>query len=151
MDQPRAWPGDPPSICHEPEEEWWVVKGGEEGGSTQKHYHTNTPFSAGQSERGAFIGPHELQGIRGGDGRSCSTLGFYSLRANSPAFFLPFFFFPLRNIFTVSIMTFEEVVIQKPTERAQCAGKALEEVLVSAKDNDSLTVGVYECAKVMNL
>lgn len=48
-------------------------------------------------------------------------------------------------------MTFEEVVIQKPTERAQCAGKALEEVLVSAKDNDSLTVGVYECAKVMNL
>lgn len=48
-------------------------------------------------------------------------------------------------------MTFEEVVIQKPTERAQCTGKALEEVLVSAKDNDSLTVGVYECAKVMNL
>lgn len=48
-------------------------------------------------------------------------------------------------------MTFEEVVIEKPTERAQCAGKALEEVLVSAKDGDSLTVGVYECAKVMNL
>lgn len=48
-------------------------------------------------------------------------------------------------------MTFEEVLIQKPTERAQCAGTALEEVLVTAKDNESLTVGVYECAKVMNL
>ncbi|XP_059214145.1 growth arrest and DNA-damage-inducible, gamma b, tandem duplicate 1 [Centropristis striata] len=48
-------------------------------------------------------------------------------------------------------MTLEEVLIQKPTERAQCTGSALEEVLVSAKDNDSLTVGVYECAKVMNL
>uniref|UniRef100_A0A3Q2PLQ2 Growth arrest and DNA-damage-inducible, gamma b, tandem duplicate 1 n=1 Tax=Fundulus heteroclitus TaxID=8078 RepID=A0A3Q2PLQ2_FUNHE len=48
-------------------------------------------------------------------------------------------------------MTFEEVLIQKPAEGAQCAGAALEEVLVSAKDNDSLTVGVYECAKVMNL
>lgn len=123
------------------------VEGG--GDFTQKHYHTNTPFSVGQSERGAFIGPHELRGIRGGEGRSCTTLGFYSLRENSPAFF--FFFFPSRNIFTVFVMTFEEVVIQKPTERAQCAGKAMEEVLVSAKDNDSLTVGVYECAKVMNL
>lgn len=49
-------------------------------------------------------------------------------------------------------MTLEEVLIQNPsTERAHCTGKALEEVLVSAKDNDSLTVGVYECAKVMNL
>ncbi|KAF0031233.1 growth arrest and DNA-damage-inducible, gamma b, tandem duplicate 1 [Scophthalmus maximus] len=48
-------------------------------------------------------------------------------------------------------MTLEEVLIQKPAERAQCSGKALEEVLVSAKDNDALTVGVYECAKVMNL
>ncbi|XP_070706517.1 growth arrest and DNA damage-inducible protein GADD45 gamma-like [Pempheris klunzingeri] len=48
-------------------------------------------------------------------------------------------------------MTLEEVLIQKPAERAQCTGKALAEVLVSAKDNDSLTVGVYECAKVMNL
>ncbi|XP_023281362.1 growth arrest and DNA damage-inducible protein GADD45 gamma-like [Seriola lalandi dorsalis] len=48
-------------------------------------------------------------------------------------------------------MTLEEVLIQKPTERAQCTGKALEEVLVSAKDNDSLTVGVYESAKVMNV
>lgn len=62
-----------------------------------------------------------------------------------------FFFVPLRNISTDFTMTFEEVVIEKPTERAQCAGKALEEVLVSAKDSDSLTVGVYECAKVMNL
>ncbi|XP_068430055.1 growth arrest and DNA-damage-inducible, gamma b, tandem duplicate 1 [Clinocottus analis] len=48
-------------------------------------------------------------------------------------------------------MTFEEVLIQKPAERAQCTGKALEEVLVSAQDNDAITVGVYECAKVMNL
>ncbi|XP_074547024.1 growth arrest and DNA damage-inducible protein GADD45 gamma-like [Halichoeres trimaculatus] len=48
-------------------------------------------------------------------------------------------------------MTLEEVLIQKPTEAAQCTGQALEEVLVSAKDNDALTVGVYECAKVMNL
>ncbi|XP_032426256.1 LOW QUALITY PROTEIN: growth arrest and DNA damage-inducible protein GADD45 gamma-like [Xiphophorus hellerii] len=54
-------------------------------------------------------------------------------------------------ILTDGIMTFEEVLIQKPAERAQCAGAALEEVLVSAKDNQSLTVGVYECAKVMNL
>ncbi|CAN9504781.1 unnamed protein product [Ophioblennius macclurei] len=48
-------------------------------------------------------------------------------------------------------MTLEEVLIQKPSERAQCAGQALEEVVAAAKDNDSLTVGVYECAKVMNL
>ncbi|KAM4528494.1 growth arrest and DNA damage-inducible protein GADD45 gamma-like [Odontesthes bonariensis] len=48
-------------------------------------------------------------------------------------------------------MTLEEILIQKPAERAPCAGQALEEVLVAAKDNDSLTVGVYECAKVMNL
>ncbi|XP_034402884.1 growth arrest and DNA-damage-inducible, gamma b, tandem duplicate 1 [Cyclopterus lumpus] len=48
-------------------------------------------------------------------------------------------------------MTFEEVLIQKPVERAQCTGKALEEVLVSAQDNGAITVGVYECAKVMNL
>uniref|UniRef100_A0A3Q3WTX3 Ribosomal protein eL8/eL30/eS12/Gadd45 domain-containing protein n=1 Tax=Mola mola TaxID=94237 RepID=A0A3Q3WTX3_MOLML len=48
-------------------------------------------------------------------------------------------------------MTLEEVLIQTPTERAQSTGKALEEVLVSAKDNDYITIGVYECAKVMNL
>lgn len=48
-------------------------------------------------------------------------------------------------------MTLEEVLVQTATERAQNTGKALEEVLVAAKDNDSLTVGVYECAKVMNL
>lgn len=47
-------------------------------------------------------------------------------------------------------MTLEEVLIQKP-ERAECAGEALQDALVSAKDNESLTVGVYECAKVMNL
>ncbi|XP_071390185.1 growth arrest and DNA damage-inducible protein GADD45 gamma-like [Centroberyx affinis] len=48
-------------------------------------------------------------------------------------------------------MTLEEVLIQKPAERVQSTGKALEEVLISAKDNDCLTVGVYESAKVMNL
>ncbi|KAK6305244.1 growth arrest and DNA damage-inducible protein GADD45 gamma-like [Coregonus clupeaformis] len=48
-------------------------------------------------------------------------------------------------------MTLEEVLIQKPAERAQCTGKVLEEVLLSAKDNDCLTVGVYESAKVMNV
>ncbi|XP_077398352.1 growth arrest and DNA-damage-inducible, gamma b, tandem duplicate 1 isoform X1 [Vanacampus margaritifer] len=48
-------------------------------------------------------------------------------------------------------MTLEEVLSQKSAERAQCTGKALEEVLVTAMDNASLTVGVYECAKVMNL
>ncbi|XP_043077649.1 growth arrest and DNA damage-inducible protein GADD45 gamma-like [Puntigrus tetrazona] len=48
-------------------------------------------------------------------------------------------------------MTLEEVLVQKPSERAQSTGKALEEVLVSAKANDSLTIGVYESAKVMNV
>jgi growth arrest and DNA-damage-inducible protein len=48
-------------------------------------------------------------------------------------------------------MTLEEVLIQKFAERAQCTGNALEEVLLSAKENDCLTVGVYESAKVMNV
>ncbi|XP_012697762.1 growth arrest and DNA-damage-inducible, gamma b, tandem duplicate 1 isoform X2 [Clupea harengus] len=48
-------------------------------------------------------------------------------------------------------MTLEEVIVQKPTERAPCTGKALEEVLETAKANDCLTIGVYESAKVMNL
>ncbi|KAM6985228.1 growth arrest and DNA damage-inducible protein GADD45 gamma-like [Aplochiton taeniatus] len=48
-------------------------------------------------------------------------------------------------------MTFEEVIIQEPAERTQCTSTALEDVLVSAKDNDCLTVGVYESAKVMNV
>lgn len=52
---------------------------------------------------------------------------------------------------TLIIMTLEEVIVQKPTERAQCTGKALEEVLETAKANDSLTIGVYESAKVMNV
>lgn len=34
-------------------------------------------------------------------------------------------------------------------QRASCTGQALEDVLLSAKDNDCLTVGVYESAKVM--
>lgn len=52
---------------------------------------------------------------------------------------------------TFAIMTLEEVIVQKPTERAPCTGKALEEVLETAKANDCLTIGVYESAKVMNL
>ncbi|XP_076836496.1 growth arrest and DNA damage-inducible protein GADD45 gamma-like [Brachyhypopomus gauderio] len=48
-------------------------------------------------------------------------------------------------------MTLEEVLIQKPGERAESVGKALEEVLVSAKSNECLTLGVYESAKVMNV
>ncbi|XP_062410337.1 growth arrest and DNA-damage-inducible, gamma b, tandem duplicate 1 [Sardina pilchardus] len=48
-------------------------------------------------------------------------------------------------------MTLEEVIVQKPVERAQCTGKALEEVLETAKTNDCLTIGVYESAKVMNI
>lgn len=53
-------------------------------------------------------------------------------------------------------MTFEEVAIQKPSEssesqRAQGTGTALEELLVSAKSNECLTIGVYESAKVMNV
>ncbi|KAF7696954.1 growth arrest and DNA-damage-inducible, gamma b, tandem duplicate 1 [Silurus meridionalis] len=48
-------------------------------------------------------------------------------------------------------MTFEEVAIEKPIERVQGTGNALEEILVSAKTNECLTVGVYESAKVMNV
>lgn len=48
-------------------------------------------------------------------------------------------------------MTLEQVLIQEAEERAQRSGKALEEALVSAKDNRAITVGVYECAKVMNV
>ncbi|KAF5903732.1 growth arrest and DNA damage-inducible protein GADD45 gamma-like, partial [Clarias magur] len=48
-------------------------------------------------------------------------------------------------------MTFEEVAIQKPSETAQGSSKALEELLVSAKSNECLTIGVYESAKVMNV
>ncbi|KAA0719998.1 Growth arrest and DNA damage-inducible protein GADD45 gamma [Triplophysa tibetana] len=48
-------------------------------------------------------------------------------------------------------MTLEEVAIQEHGERAQCTGKALGEVLVSAKANECLTIGVYESAKVMNV
>ncbi|XP_077088805.1 growth arrest and DNA-damage-inducible, gamma b, tandem duplicate 1 [Siphateles boraxobius] len=48
-------------------------------------------------------------------------------------------------------MTFEEVLTQKSSDRAQCTGQALEEVLLSAKANDYLTIGVYESAKIMNV
>lgn len=58
---------------------------------------------------------------------------------------------PVRNTFSTLAMTLEEVLIQEAVERAQRSGKALEEVLVSAKENQSITVGVYESAKVMNV
>ncbi|XP_061119320.1 growth arrest and DNA damage-inducible protein GADD45 gamma-like isoform X1 [Conger conger] len=49
-------------------------------------------------------------------------------------------------------MTLEEVLIQDNNmARAPCAGKILEDVLVSAKTNECLTIGVYESAKVMNV
>ncbi|CAL8281159.1 unnamed protein product [Boreogadus saida] len=50
-------------------------------------------------------------------------------------------------------MTLEEVITEQASvERAaQCHGACLEEVLLSAQDNDCLTVGVYESAKIMNL
>ncbi|XP_063043652.1 growth arrest and DNA-damage-inducible, gamma a [Engraulis encrasicolus] len=51
-------------------------------------------------------------------------------------------------------MTLEEIHGQDNTEtndRMQVVGNALEELLVSSKKQDSLTVGVYESAKVMNV
>ncbi|XP_028853387.1 growth arrest and DNA-damage-inducible, gamma a [Denticeps clupeoides] len=51
-------------------------------------------------------------------------------------------------------MTFEEIRSQERAEsgdRMHAMGAALEELLVSAKKQDNLTVGVYESAKVMNV
>ncbi|XP_041930465.1 growth arrest and DNA damage-inducible protein GADD45 gamma-like isoform X1 [Alosa sapidissima] len=51
-------------------------------------------------------------------------------------------------------MTLEEVHGQdnsETTDRMQVIGTALEELLVSAKKQDCLTVEVYESAKVMNV
>uniref|UniRef100_A0A1A8JH02 Growth arrest and DNA-damage-inducible, gamma n=1 Tax=Nothobranchius kuhntae TaxID=321403 RepID=A0A1A8JH02_NOTKU len=52
-------------------------------------------------------------------------------------------------------MTLEEIRGQENTmenaDRVQSAGAALEELLVAAKQQDFLTVGVYESAKVMNV
>ncbi|XP_027026874.1 growth arrest and DNA-damage-inducible, gamma a [Tachysurus fulvidraco] len=53
-------------------------------------------------------------------------------------------------------MTFEEICQDNSTEtsnrvRMCSAGRVLEEVLVSSKQQDRLTVGVYESAKVMNI
>ncbi|KAG7481186.1 growth arrest and DNA-damage-inducible, gamma a [Megalops cyprinoides] len=52
-------------------------------------------------------------------------------------------------------MTLEEFRGQDNTveasDRMQSAGSALEELLVSAKKQDCLTVGVYESAQVMNV
>ncbi|KAF4070299.1 hypothetical protein AMELA_G00284110 [Ameiurus melas] len=54
-------------------------------------------------------------------------------------------------------MTFEEICRQEnstdtsDSARMRSAGRVLEEVLVSSKQQDRLTVGVYESAKVMNI
>ncbi|KAM6965630.1 growth arrest and DNA-damage-inducible, gamma a [Aplochiton taeniatus] len=52
-------------------------------------------------------------------------------------------------------MTLEEIRGQESalntTDRVQSAGTALEELLVAAKKQDYLTVGVYESAQVMNV
>ncbi|KAK1787138.1 hypothetical protein P4O66_017516 [Electrophorus voltai] len=52
-------------------------------------------------------------------------------------------------------MTFEEFCGQDSaadtSDRMRSAGSALEELLVSARKQDFLTVGVYESAKVMNV
>ncbi|RVE68066.1 hypothetical protein OJAV_G00087960 [Oryzias javanicus] len=52
-------------------------------------------------------------------------------------------------------MTLEEICGQENTmataDRVQSAGAALEELLLAAKKQDYLTVGVYESAKVMNV
>ncbi|XP_035234901.1 growth arrest and DNA damage-inducible protein GADD45 gamma-like isoform X2 [Anguilla rostrata] len=49
------------------------------------------------------------------------------------------------------VMRAPEVLVQETAVRPQSTGKALEEVLVSAKNNECLTIGVYESAKVMNV
>nr|XP_023658803.1 growth arrest and DNA damage-inducible protein GADD45 gamma-like [Paramormyrops kingsleyae]XP_023658807.1 growth arrest and DNA damage-inducible protein GADD45 gamma-like [Paramormyrops kingsleyae] len=46
-------------------------------------------------------------------------------------------------------MTFEEV--QSKADAGQFIGETLEDALTVAKNNDCLTVGVYESAKVMNI
>ncbi|CAG09562.1 unnamed protein product, partial [Tetraodon nigroviridis] len=52
-------------------------------------------------------------------------------------------------------MTLEEIRGQEKdmesADRVQSAGAALEELLVAAKKQDYITVGVYESAKVMNV
>ncbi|KAM9474848.1 growth arrest and DNA-damage-inducible, gamma a isoform 1-T3 [Clarias gariepinus] len=49
-------------------------------------------------------------------------------------------------------MTLEEIHPQEEnTDSSDSAGRVLEEVLVSSIQQDCLTVGVYESAKVMNL
>nr|XP_006626889.2 PREDICTED: growth arrest and DNA damage-inducible protein GADD45 gamma-like [Lepisosteus oculatus] len=62
------------------------------------------------------------------------------------------FFFLQFTITATCIMTLEEVLVQECTEaRVQSPGKALKDILVSAKAQNCLTVGVYESAKVMNV
>ncbi|KAJ8402016.1 hypothetical protein AAFF_G00372510 [Aldrovandia affinis] len=52
-------------------------------------------------------------------------------------------------------MTFEEIRGQENTtgesKRMPCAGRTLQDLLISARKQDCLTVGVYESAKVMNV
>lgn len=42
-------------------------------------------------------------------------------------------------------------LVRLSSPRVQSAGAALEELLVAAKKQDYITVGVYESAKVMNV
>uniref|UniRef100_A0A4W5R3U0 Growth arrest and DNA-damage-inducible, gamma b, tandem duplicate 1 n=1 Tax=Hucho hucho TaxID=62062 RepID=A0A4W5R3U0_9TELE len=90
---------------------------------------------------------HEPKGIKTQNSpfRLTNLFGF-TLRLHNLSFTYEVHF----EIFCI-IMTLEEVLIQKFAERAHCTRKALEEVLLSAKENDCLTVGVYESAKVMNV
>lgn len=92
-----------------------------------------------------FHSHHEPRSINGA-GTHCQSTNPFGL---SPTAVL--ISSPLWTYYLTGIMTLEEVAIQKPSERAQCTGKALEEVLVSAKANEYLTIGVYESAKVMNV
>ena len=116
------------------------------------------PFrlAVNQSERGCFHGAArepKYKGCAHKDQRHC-FLGF-TLRQDTLLLLLSLSLLSLVEYFLPHhqpTMTLEEVLIQPATEadRAQCSGQALEDVLVSAKDNDCLTVGVYESAKVMN-
>ncbi|KAM9848732.1 growth arrest and DNA-damage-inducible, beta a [Aulostomus maculatus] len=48
-------------------------------------------------------------------------------------------------------MTLEEVVGSGSTDKMEPVGGALEELLVAARQQDALTVGVYESAKLLNV
>lgn len=98
--------------------------------------------STSQSGQAPFHAHHESKNIKAGAWLTFSTSLFRTILISAAL---------LCSSLNSSIMTFEEVSMQKPSERAQGTGKALEELLVSAKSNECLTIGVYESAKVMNV